>query len=350
LAASGTDQDKDVISAQERVADAVDGVTDAQEKVEDAHDKVEDANDRVTDASRRLVDAQDSVKDAVERVAEAQDGVTEAHKRVADAEDGVSNASYRQVTAAEALTDAQDRLKEAYTGGGGGGGGGGAIQSQLDMAEALHAAKEAHVELAEKMAEQKVKALEAEGATIRQWQAQGILRDSLKEVAATLAPGSPLRKALDEYIAQLEKEIVIKMRVEVEKSGEQVITNVKKEIGTVHSRGGWAGEGPLLRGPTGTDTIRTYLTPGEFVVPKHIAQRNKDVLAALMSGTVLSSRVAARAQATIAAATTAASQATNATGQTIHNYWPNAQVNVHDEQDIRNLDWFTRTTLAGVAP
>lgn len=43
--------------------------------------------------------------------------------------------------------------------------------------------------------------------------------------------------------------------------------------GIGNAAGGLAGSGPMLVGPTGSDTIRTYLTPGEFVVRKEAVDR-----------------------------------------------------------------------------
>lgn len=51
------------------------------------------------------------------------------------------------------------------------------------------------------------------------------------------------------------------------------------------SRGGWAGTGPDIFGPTGTDIIPTYLSPGEFVIPADVAKRlGGGTLAALLRG------------------------------------------------------------------
>ena len=39
-----------------------------------------------------------------------------------------------------------------------------------------------------------------------------------------------------------------------------------------YAEGGWAGTGPLIFGPNGTDTIPSYLSPGEFVVKRNAAK------------------------------------------------------------------------------
>jgi hypothetical protein len=102
--AKGVDGADEVVSAQERVAEATQATQDAQKALTKAQTDAADAN---VEAARRVSDAQEAQAKAVQDAARANE---DAARRVADAKSAESAA---EVQAAEANADAQERVEDA---------------------------------------------------------------------------------------------------------------------------------------------------------------------------------------------------------------------------------------------
>lgn len=143
----------DVAEAQRKVQEAQNNVTRAIYAVKDAEAAYQKLQAKGTDQDEAVIAARRQVEDATRSVADAQDRVAQATQGVVDAQDRVNEAYANQATATANLKDAQDKL---FTG-------------ESNVSNELY---------------NQIKAFDA-------------IRDKL-------APDSPLRKNVEDYIGDLE--------------------------------------------------------------------------------------------------------------------------------------------------
>lgn len=92
--------------------------------IQDAEADLQSLREKGTDQDAEVVAAQDRVSSAYAAVESAQQAIVDAHQNVADAQQAVADTAYAAALAVEHLTDAQEALSKVGQSSGGGGGGG----------------------------------------------------------------------------------------------------------------------------------------------------------------------------------------------------------------------------------
>lgn len=218
--------------AQDRLQETSKEAKDAQKELNEVTNGASKNSERAKTASEKLADAQNARKEASNALKEAEKGeeqaaraVTEAAKGQAQAQRSLQEAVRGQESAAKGLTEAEKGVIDAiqnvatvqrknakpamdsY-----GGSTKSAAEKALDMKDALDAQADAYEAAAEQAGitklEQQQYAAALRGEVIpaqraEQLKLQGQLSE-YKRLRDTLAPGSELRKNIEEHIAKLE--------------------------------------------------------------------------------------------------------------------------------------------------
>ena len=173
---------------------AVDRDTTAKEAAEAVAQELGTTLEDVTDATEDQTDATEDQRVAEERRRQSIESVTRALNEQLDATLGQISGELQLRSATRSTADAIADLGEKIDSG---------SASADELAEAQDGAAEAALRqagAAAKLAEDQARAA---GGTLSAAQSAQIQRDELRKVADTLAPGSPLRVQLEEYIAAL---------------------------------------------------------------------------------------------------------------------------------------------------
>lgn len=134
-------------------------------------------------ADREARSAADAHTKALKDQAAQVDDLIGKHLRLVGGELAVEDAAFRAADAVDDLTEAE---KESGA-------------ESDEYARALNDAKDAQLSAAQAAADYEVAQREASGETVTAQQKAEILREQLMAVASTLAPGSPLRAAIEGY-------------------------------------------------------------------------------------------------------------------------------------------------------
>lgn len=275
------------IAAAERLVDYAEANGLAADEVSKLRDIIEDkratdvqaAKDQDTNSAalanavaptEELEGATAALTEQVDKTAEAYDGLLSATLAQFD-----SNIAYRRSidSTEDALAGVVETLQEHGS-------------ESEEYRRSLLDAEDALLDQAAAAAELMIQTAEAGGVTLDAAAKTDIHRDALARVRDSLAPGSPLRAALDGYIGQLDA-VPENVRTTVNANttdAERKIITIQKLLGLIPSTVGvrvdasYSGPsyrraegGPIYRasgGPSGSDTVNAWLTPGEFVMKK----------------------------------------------------------------------------------
>ena len=173
-------------SAQDALEDSGDRVVDAQERLADALNATGSAARRVVEAQRALRDSGDEVADAEASLADARDRFGVQSREAVEEERRVRAAREQQSDAARGVEEAErDRIDEI-------------AEARENLSDATRGEREAAVRAAEANVRYREAHAEANREVFTAAQRADTYRESLDRIAATLAPGSPLRRYLQE--------------------------------------------------------------------------------------------------------------------------------------------------------
>ena len=272
----------DLADANDDLAKAHDGVTDAQTTLSDLQARAKQINADLETAALGVRSAELDLQEATLAVNDAQaaqndlltkgktitDDIAAAMERVEEAAWGVKDAE-------EAQHKAQLDYNAAMTGG---------KKPTDDLGSSLNdlkgkqdAAFEAARTLADKFVDAKVKEAEWMGVTIDDTEKHRLLIEKLQELAGTLAPGSPLRQRIEDYIGKLNavpKDVTTKITADIKSLPISVAPAVGGKPGMISipimpaQHGGFAGPGmPRWVGERGPELF--WPEENGMIIPNH---------------------------------------------------------------------------------
>lgn len=190
--AAGVEGSDAVVAAHGAVEDAAEAEGDAEQTLADAREDVvkvqEAAAQRVIDAQGRVEDALDDRRAADQRVIDSVGAVEEANGRISEAALGVEAANKRAQTSTDDVATARanlDAKKDAH------------IEAQKAVEDKLRDVEDAALDAALAIFDMDTKSGNAESGAKD-------LADELRDLAAGMAPGSPLRQYLLDTAAELD--------------------------------------------------------------------------------------------------------------------------------------------------
>lgn len=230
-------------SSQEALARATQETANQQRMAAQAAEEQAAALTQLADATLAAFNSELQYENALDQVEESSREVTDATNAHAAAVRAGGEGSAAAVAAEEALGDALRGARGDY------------------LSVAAAAVKKAEDEAA------------ASGSTLNAQQKTAIYRAELQNLAASLAPGSPLRAHLDQYIASLNSIPSTVNTVVTTSSGQRVSTTPS---GATVKRGGRAFQhGGTVPGSHG-EAVPILAHGGEVVLPTDVVDRIKD--------------------------------------------------------------------------
>lgn len=261
---NATEATKGLIGPTTKLSDETSDSAQAAEAAGQAYSDLADNLQGLFDPLFGAIDAMDGVEDAQERVADAVESVKDAQRDYNEAVRDNGRDSEEARDAAERLTDAQRDLERA----------------ERDTARAALDQETAMINLRAEVENGNVRIDEAK-RKLDQWVEQGVISaDQAKKLGDELAVVSwiahtiPQQVSIDINVNRTGYEAAIAELTSIATGGRTRIS-VGAGGGQTLASGGIVQDAKYLAtgGPSGTDTVPAWLTPGEFVMRKSAVDR-----------------------------------------------------------------------------